>query len=80
MMREIVRAVCLHHPLDFFLVVGDLSELRPQRRAEAFDPQVVGWLRLVAPMQLHRVTVGAQDQLDGVDDRAIEVEQEGGEA
>jgi len=31
-------------------------------------------------MQLHRVAVGAQDQLDGVDDGAIEVEQEGGEA
>ena len=27
-------------------------------------------------MQRHRVAVGAQDQLDGVDDRAVEVEEE----
>src|SRR5438034_4595983 len=48
------------------------SELRPQRRAEAFDPHVVGGRRLVATVMRHRVAVGAQNQLDGVDDRSEE--------
>ena len=75
-MGEVVGPVRLDHPLDLFLILRDLSELRPQRRAEAFDPHVVGRHRLVAAMELHRVAVGPKNQLDGIDDRAIEVEEE----
>ena len=77
--REVVGAVGLHHRLDLFLVLGDLPELRPKRRAEALDPQVVGRHRLAATVLRHRVAVGAQDQVDRVDDGAVEVEEESGE-
>ncbi len=77
--REVVGAVGLHHRLDLFFVIGDLPELRPEWCAQALDPHVVGRRRLVAAVLRHRVAVGAQDQVDGVDDRAIEVEQEGRE-
>jgi len=77
--REVVGAVGLHHRLDLFFILGDLPELRPQRRAQALDPHVIGRHRLMAAVQRDRVTVRAQDQLNGIDDRAIEIEEEGRE-
>src|SRR5690349_14547885 len=80
MMREIVGAICLDHPLDLFLVRRDLAELRPERRTESLDPHVVGGHRFICAVQLHRVSVGAEDQLDRIDDRAVEVEEESAES
>ena len=77
--REVVPAVRLHHLLDLFLILGDLPELGPQRCAEALDPHVVGGQRLVGAVQRHGVAIGAEDQLDGIDDRAIEVKEKRGE-
>ena len=74
---EVVRAVSRYHGLDLGGVLGEVAELHPQRGAEPLHPDVVG--RLVPAVQAHRVAVGAEDQLDGVDERAVEVEKESGE-
>ena len=75
--REIVGAVRRHHGLDLGGVLGEVAELHPQRRAQPLHPDVVR--RLMPAVQAHGVAVRAEDQLDGVDERAVEVEEKGGE-
>ncbi len=72
--REVVGAVRRHHGLDLGGVFGEVAELHPQRGAQPFHPDVIR--RLMPAVQPHRVAVRAQDQLDGVDERAVEVEEE----
>ena len=71
---EVVVAVCRHHGLDLDRVLGELAELHPQRGAQPLHPDLVR--RLVPAVYAHGVAIRAQDQLDGVDERAVEVEEE----
>ena len=71
---EVVGPIRRHHGLDLGGVLGELPELYPQRSTQPLHPDVVR--RLLAAVLAHGVTVGAKDQLDGVDQGAVEVEQE----
>ena len=75
--REVVGAVRRHHGLHLGGIIGPVAELHPERRPEALHPQLVR--RLEPAMDAHGVPVGSQDQLDRVDERAVEVEKKGGE-
>ncbi len=77
MVREVVGAVGLDHGADLGGIGGPVAELYPQRRAEARHPDVVG--RLDAAVGFEGVAIRLEDQLDGVDQRSVEVEQERGE-
>src|SRR2546422_6566097 len=76
-MLEVVSAVGGDHRLDLCRIVGPVPELDRQRRAEALHPDLVR--RLEPAVRAHRVAVRAQDQLDRVDEGAVQVEQEGGD-
>jgi hypothetical protein len=72
---EVVAPVGRDHRLDLARVGGQLRELPAQRAAEAGEPGL--GLGFRPPVQAQRVRVAAPDQLDRVDQRAVEVEQEG---
>src|SRR5438067_12355757 len=76
-MLEVVGAVRGHHRLDLSGIVGPVPELHPQRRAETLHPHLVR--RLEPAVRAHGVAIRAEDQLDRVDQRAVQVEQECGE-
>ena len=74
---EVVGAVRGHHGLDLGGILGPVVELHPERRPEALHPHLVR--RLEPAMGAHGVPVRSQDQLDRVDECAVEVEEKRGE-
>ena len=68
-----VRAVAREQAVDVLRASGERRELRPERRADAGDPLGVGRAAAVA---LERVSHRGEDERDGVDEGAVEVEED----
>ena len=75
--RQVVGPVGGHHRFDLGRVFAETAELHPQRCAQPFHPDVVRGL--LPAVRAQRVAVRPEDELDRVDERAVQVEQESGE-
>jgi len=56
-----------------------VAELDREGGAEAFHPDVVGGEGGVGAVDLHGVAVRPEDQVDRIDEGAVEIEEESGE-
>ena len=63
------------HCLDEIGIRRHRTKLLPERSAEPVPPHRVR--RLLAEMRRGRVPIAAKDQLDRIDERAVEIEKEG---
>ncbi len=75
-MLELKLAIASDEPVDLGLVADELAEGVDERPPDQRAPFVVG--RRASFVALEGVAHRAQDQLDRVDQRAVEVEQQGG--
>jgi len=73
---RVVFAVGLHHGLDLGRIVGEGVEHLVERDSEPLQEDAVRGNR--APVGHQGMAVGEDDQVDGVDERAVKIEQEGG--
>jgi hypothetical protein len=70
--REMVLAIGRDHGLDEVRILGDRRELLPKGRSQSLAPHRVR--RRDREVALGRVAIGAEDEIDGVDERAVEIE------
>ena len=74
-MKVMVFAVSDHHLLDEVCIRSDRAELLAQGRAQPVKPNLVG--RQLAHVRSGGVTVAAKNELDRVEQRAVEIEEIG---